>query len=124
MDKVQLEILENSSNEQEYIVDVPFEVTDLTFDPERNIISANTTTSVFSDYFKPYLSPNPASTAISAVIPSGVAVKQALFFNAIGQKVNETHEKSTWDISNLATGVYFIVLETTKGTTELKFIKN
>lgn len=122
--QTQLEILENNSNEQEYIVNVPFEVTNLTFDPEKNIISANTTTSVFSDYFKPYLSPNPASGTLSAIIPSGVVAKQALFFNAIGQKVGETHEKSTWDISNLATGVYFIVLETTKDITELKFIKN
>ena len=122
--QIQVAVLENTTNGQEYIVDVPFKVLDLSFDPERNIVSAGNTATVFSEYFTPYLTPNPAGNTITANIPDGIAIKEALMFNAIGQKVSETQGQSTWDVSRLANGVYFIVLETTKGTSELKFIKN
>jgi len=122
--QVDVKYFENTINGQEYIVDVPFKVLDLSFDPERDIISASNSATVFSEYFTPYLTPNPARNTISANIPDGIAIKEALMFNAIGQKVSETQGQSTWDVSRLANGVYFIVLETTKGTSELKFIKN
>jgi len=122
--QIHVAVLENTTNGQEYIVDVPFKVLDLSFDPERNIVSAGNKATVFSEYFTPYLTPNPAGSTLTANIPDGIAIKEALMFNAIGQKVSETQGQSTWDVSRLANGVYFIVLETTKGTSELKFVKN
>ncbi|MHA3789608.1 M1 family aminopeptidase [Flavobacterium hauense] len=117
-------VLENNTNGQEYTVDVPFIVTDALYDPEKNIISRNSSISVFSDYFTPYLSPNPTNTTLTATIPDGVLPKEALIFNTIGQLILETNGISSWDVSSFATGVYFMRLQTTKGTTELKFIKN
>lgn len=117
-------ILENTTNGQEFIVDVPFFATDALYDPEKNIISRNSTISVFGDYFTPYLSPNPVNTILNASIPDGVAAKEAVIFNAIGQKIMETNGQSAWDVSALATGVYFMRLQTSKGTTDLKFVKN
>jgi aminopeptidase N len=117
-------VLENSSNGQEYIVDVPFIVTDAAFDPEKDIINRNSTINVFGDYFTPYLSPSPANTTLTATLPDGVAPKEAVIYNAIGQRITETYGQSVWDVSSYATGVYFMKLETSKGNAELKFVKN
>lgn len=117
-------VLENNSNGQEFMVDVPFVVIDIQYNPNSDIISAGSTATVLSENFKPYLSPVPANATLTAHIPDGVAAKKALFFNAIGQLVGETYGQSVWDVSHYASGVYFVRLETTKGTTDLKFIKN
>lgn len=117
-------VLENTTNGQEYTVDVPFIVTDAAFDPEKNIINKVSTIKVFGDYFTPYLSPNPANATLTATLPDGVAPKEAVIYNAIGQRITETYGKSTWDVSSLATGVYFLKLQTSKGTTEMEFVKN
>lgn len=122
--ETQVTILDNSTNGQEYAVDVPFVVTDAVFDPEKNIINRNSTIEVFGDYFTPYLSPNPVNTLLTAEIADGVAAKEAVIFNAIGQRILETNGQSSWDVSALATGVYFMRLQTSEGTAELKFIKN
>lgn len=117
--------LENTENGQEFTIDIPFEVADAAFDPDRDIISGNNTIEVFTgNYFTPYLSPNPTGNTISAILPGGVLPQEAIFFNAIGQKVGESYGASTWNVSHLANGVYFIALQTTKGKTDLKFIKN
>jgi aminopeptidase N len=117
-------VLENTLNGQEFTVDIPFEVADAAFDPEKNIISQRSTIKVFGDYFTPYLSPNPANTLLTATLPDGVAAREAIIYNAIGQKIMETHATSSWDVSALATGVYFMSLETSKGRADLKFLKN
>lgn len=117
-------LLENTINGEEFTVDVPFVVIDIQYNPNSDIISTGSTAKVLSENFKPYLSPVPASATLTAHIPDGVAAKKALFFNAIGQLVGETYGQSVWDVSRYASGVYFIELETTKGTTDLKFIKN
>jgi hypothetical protein len=57
-------------------------------------------------------------------LPDGVAAREAIIYNAIGQKIMETHATSSWDVSALATGVYFMSLETSKGRADLKFLKN
>jgi aminopeptidase N len=116
-------VLENTLNGQEFTVDIPFEA-DAAFDPEKNIISQRSTIKVFGDYFTPYLSPNPANTLLTATLPDGVAAREAIIYNAIGQKIMETHATSSWDVSALATGVYFMSLETSKGRADLKFLKN
>lgn len=116
--------IDSPVNNQEVTIAVPFTVTGAMIDPNFNIISGNNTASVFDDYFIPYLSPNPSGNYISAILPDGVSVKEAIIFNAIGQKVTESYALSVWDVSMLANGVYFIALETTKGRTDLKFIKN
>lgn len=117
-------ILENTANAQEFIIDIPFKVTSAAFDPEKNIISANSSINVFSDYFVPWLYPNPANGIIIAKLPDGIDVKETIIYNAIGQKITETYGVSFWDVSGFSTGIYFVTLSTTKGTTELKFIKN
>jgi len=121
-------VLENTANSQEFTVDVPFEVIEMVYNTDNDIISTGSTAKVFSEdpatYFSPYLTPNPTGSVLTANLPDGVAPREALFFNAIGQKVGESYGDSVWDVSQFANGVYFIALETTKGRTDLKFIKN
>ena len=121
-------VVESTVNGQEFTIDVPFEVTQIVFNPDNDIVSLGSTATVFSgnpaDNFTPYLSPNPTGGVLTANLPDGVAPRESLFFNAIGQKVGETYGESVWYVSRFANGVYFVALYTTKGKTDLKFIKN
>jgi aminopeptidase N len=120
-------VLNNISNGEVFIENVPFAITNLVFDPNKNIISKNSTvTSVTNEFdFKDsvLLYPNPASDEISVDFSNNESVTNATFFNATGQKVKETSSQKTWDISKFETGVYFIKVATIKGEKLFKFIK-
>lgn len=119
-------VLDNTVNGQEFTVEVSFEVIEMTYNFNNDIISRGNSATVFSGdtNFTPYLSPNPTGSLLTANLPDGVAPQEALFFNAIGQKVGETYGESIWNVSHFANGIYFIALQTSKGKTDLKFIKN
>ncbi|MFD2601482.1 M1 family aminopeptidase [Flavobacterium suzhouense] len=122
--EVQDYVLENTANNQDFIIDVPFTATQAIFDPKSDIISRNSTITVTGDYFTPYLYPSPANTLLTAALADGVIAKEAIIYNTLGQRVLETNGASSWDVSGFATGVYFMTLHTNTGTTELKFLKN
>lgn len=124
--EIQDYVLENISNGQDFIVDVPFKAVQAIFDPNSDIISRTSTTTVTNagDYFSPYLYPNPANNFLFAAVADGVYISEAVIYNTLGQRVIETNGASSWDVSGFATGVYFMTLQTNKGTTELKFVKN
>ena len=120
-------VLDNTSNGQEFVIAVPFTVTGFDFDPERNIISANNeaflNTTQIETLSALSLYPNPATEVLSVRLPDGVAVKEAVFYNSLGQQVMTVAEKKDWNIAKLENGAYFISLKTNKGTKKLKFIK-
>jgi aminopeptidase N len=120
-------VVQNTFNGQQFNVPVPFTVTGAIFDPEKHIISRNSSATLgvpTAEALKAVkLYPNPAGSQLNVQLPQDVTVKRAVFYNALGQKVLETKGQSNWNISSLATGVHFITLETDKGTKQLEFIK-
>ncbi|GGB78631.1 peptidase M1 [Flavobacterium suaedae] len=120
-------VLDNTSNGQEFVIAVPFTVTSFEFDPERNIISKDNqemlNTTQIERLSTLSLYPNPATEVLSVRLPDGVAVKEAVFYNSLGQQVMTIAEKADWNIAKLDNGAYFITLKTNKGTKQLKFIK-
>ena len=120
-------VLNNTTNGQIFIENVPFAVTSLTFDPEKNIISKNSVVTLGGNDFEFdssfLLYPNPVSNVVSIDFSNNEFVTNATFFNSIGQKIKETTTQKTWDVSSFESGIYFIRVATLEGTKQFKFIK-
>lgn len=120
-------VLDNTFNGQQFVVNVPFAVTGVVFDPLRNIISRNNTATLGTQDIVALSSlklyPNPASGILNITLPQDTTITGATFYNTAGQKVMEAGSETSWNISKLATGIHFITLETDKGKTQLEFIK-
>lgn len=118
--------LEHTTNGQQFIVDTPFTVTGIIFDPEKNIISKNSTATLAENAFQLegsiYLFPNPATEKIHVQLPSNVELNLITFYNVMGQKVLES-SSSEVNISSLSSGGYFVTLETSSGIFHKKMIK-
>lgn len=120
-------VLNNTTNGQIFIENVPFAITSLTFDPEKNIISKNSVVTLGGNDFEfdssVLLYPNPVSNLVSIDFSNNEFVTNATFFNSIGQKIKETTTQKTWDVSSFESGIYFIRVATLEGTKQFKFIK-
>jgi Leucine-rich repeat (LRR) protein len=78
----------------------------------------------FSTYFSVY--PVPAKQVLNIQTKEGIVVKSMEVYNALGQLViaiPNAESVAAIDVSNLKTGTYFIKLNTEKGTTNTKFVK-
>ena len=120
-------ILNNTSNGEVLFQNVPFVVTSLTFDPNKNIISKNNAVvlnvkNIELETLK--LFPNPSSNTLKLSLPNEVILEKATFYNSIGQIVKSSKNETTWNVNDLSNGIYLLDLETNYGVKQLKFIKN
>jgi len=119
-------VLNNTTNGQIIIQNVPFAITSISFDPDKHLISRNNNitldTSKFDLESSVELYPNPASDELNIKLPNIVTLQKVIIYNSIGQKVAEANS-GTIAVANLATGVYPITIETSEGTIHKKFIK-
>jgi aminopeptidase N len=119
--------LEHVNNGQSFLVDVPFTVTGMDVDPNKHIISKNNTATLgintlnFNDLI--VISPNPAHDFVSVQLPETLTLEKAELFSQTGQLIYSGAQKEV-NVSNLATGIYFIKVETNEGSFHKKFIKN
>ncbi len=120
-------VLNNTFSGQQFTIPIPFTVTGVQFDPQKHIISRNSTATLSTLNIEALkeikLYPNPAKGQLNIKLPQNITLQKATFHNALGQKVMETNNQDSWNISSLAAGVHFITLETDKGTTQLEFVK-
>lgn len=118
--------LNNTTDSQIFDVAVPFAVTNVVFDPNRHILSANNSSTlgiadVLADNLIIY--PNPTTGILNIKVPAFAPFEGAVIYNSVGQQVIISNT-ATIDVSTLANGVYFIGIETTAGRMHRKFIKN
>lgn len=119
-------ILNNTSNGEIFIKNVPFVVTSVTFDPKKDLISKNNSISLATENFKLKiltLYPNPTKNKLTLQIPDGISIQKTMFYSALGQKVKETTSANSWDVSIFSEGVYFMTIFTNEGTKQLQFVK-
>lgn len=120
-------VLDNTTNGQEFIVNVPFAVTGVQFDIEKDIISKNNTATLatasytLNDVISIY--PNPANDIITAHIPTDLFLIKVSLYNHLGQKVLESSANS-FSIAQLSQGVYMTEITTDQGAFYKKTIKN
>ena len=121
-------ILENTTNGQQFIVNVPFAVTGVVFNVKKDIITKNST-AVLGTQQVALLSgvalyPNPAQNRLTLNVPGDVKVQKTTFYNALGQITRETQTETNWDVTGMAAGVYLVNVVTDSGAKQMKFIKN
>jgi len=120
-------VLDNTINHQQIDVALPFtDLESVDFNPLYDIIATNTvtlSTQSFSQLKNIELYPNPANNEVNIMLPDNVIIENAVFYNALGQKVLQTGSQTSINVSGLATGLHFIMLVTNEGTQQLKFIK-
>lgn len=119
-------ILQNTTNGQIFLENVPFVVTSVVFDPNKDIISKNNTATLGTeDYILAQaiqMYPNPAADVLHIEVPSSITLEKVTVYNSIGQTVLENTSNSI-SVTGLSTGVHFIEMTTSAGTFHKKFIK-
>jgi aminopeptidase N len=119
-------VLNTNSNGEIFVRNVPFVVTSVVFDPNKDLISKNSVVSLSTDNPKLEsisLYPNPSKNKITLQLPDGITVEKTLFYNALGQKVKDTSSTTSWDVSAFSEGLYFITIFTNEGTKQIQFVK-
>jgi hypothetical protein len=120
-------VLNNTANGESFTENVPFAITSLTFDPNKNIISKNNTVTLGQKSFDLNairLSLDSVSNVLSLDLPNGIEIEKSVIYNMAGQKIKETSSATTWDITSLPAGVYFISVVTNSGKKKFKFVKS
>lgn len=119
-------VLNHEFNNQVFEVSVPFLVNQVLFDPEKNIISKNNNITLSQDLLDTNnflgIIPNPTSGSIKIIIPDSETLVQVEIINAIGQTVM-TNTNVDIEVSHLSNGVYWVIIQTSKGTFQKKMIK-
>ena len=118
--------LNNTANGEEFLVEVPFEVTAIVFDPAHHIISGDDAATLRNTGFDKLAGivahPNPAQDQLNLTLPNGIILEKAIIYNTLGQKILES-DNISYDISALAEGTYFIRLATSEGKKQIRFVK-
>lgn len=120
-------VVEHTTNEQEFIVNVPFTIVDFEFDPNKHIISNfnNTTLGLNTVNLANVIQliPNPTSADLRVEYPQNISIKNIQVYSNLGQLVLET-QNPLMNVTSLSNGVYFLTITTSEGTFHKKFIKN
>jgi aminopeptidase N len=120
-------VLNNTVNGETFTENVPFAISSIVFDPNKNIISKGSTATLGKDKFEltaTQIALHQANDILSLNLLSGITVEKTIFYNTAGQKVKTTRSATTWDISSWSSGVYFMNIQTDAGSKKLKFVKN
>ncbi len=119
-------VLNNTVNGEEFIINVPFEVTDVEFDPERHLIARNSTITLGNQNYTLEkaiaLYPNPSSDVLHIQMPTTTNLEKVIIYNSLGQKVMED-TSTNFSVNSLKIGVHYVDIQTTEGTFHKKFIK-
>ena len=120
-------VLENTTDGEEFTENVSFIVTRFSIDPDKHLISKNNSATLGNttfDYGQSIsLFPNPTTNNLNLHLPKGMFIEKTTFYNNLGQVVKESISETSWDISSLAKGVYYIKAETNLGDKQMSFIK-
>lgn len=120
-------VLDNTFDGEYFVVNCPFPITSIQFDPDNDIISKSNSATLDNQEFNTItgvkLYPNPAANMLYSSFENDGEILKATFRNTLGQVVMTTANDNSWDVSTLASGVHFITIETTQGIATLKFVK-
>ena len=118
--------LENTTNGQQFIVDVPFPVTDIVFDPNKHIISKNNTSTLTNTNFELQdaivMLPNPASSYVEFIVPNSVSIEKIELYTTLGQLIS-TKKTTSFSIEDLSTGLFIARIYTNEGVIVKNLLK-
>ena len=121
-------VLDHSSDDEEFILNVPFPVISILFDPEYDIISANNTVtlgldeSVLNSDLR--LIPNPAISLVEILKPESLAIEKIQVFDLQGRLVSEFSFNSRISVERLSAGWHLVRFTTSEGPITKTLIKH
>ena len=119
-------VLENTTNNQTFIVNVPFAITAIDFDPDKHIIARNSNATLsnssmeWSETISVY--PNPTTSVLHIQKPTDLEITSVTFYNSLGQAVL-TANSLDLSLEKLPIGIYEIQLSTNQGEFHKRIIK-
>ncbi len=124
----QLIRLEHTTDNQVFTVPTTFEVTNVVFDPNTQIISKNNQSSGVTN---PYLEdntilifPNPSNAIFYIDYTNSITVQTITVYNALGQHIYSSNTVVNKINANYwSKGIYTLILETNKGVFTKKLLK-
>lgn len=118
--------LENTSNGQQFLVNVPFAVTEVIFDPNKHLISKNNNVTLKNASFELLesivLSPNPVNSYIEISLPSTVFLEKVELFNPLGQLITEKNV-TQFSVEDLPSGLFIAKIYTNQGIVVKNLLK-
>ncbi len=109
--------VDHTFNNQMFNTTINFDIDDIIFDPEFDIISRNNSITLSVGDFQldqqVILFPNPTSSVIHIQKPKTIEVQTIKVYNNLGQLLIQKPWTDVIDLSGLASGLFFLQLETT-----------
>lgn len=119
-------VVNNTVNNQEFVVSVPFVVAGVTFDPNKHVISKNNVVTLANESFELEQTisvyPNPANDELHIMMPTTTQLEKVEIYNTLGQLL-ATHQTSDFRIDNLSSGMHVMKITTSEGAIHKNFIK-
>lgn len=119
-------VVNHTSNNQQFIVAVPFAVTGVIFDPNKHIVSNNNTNTLANASFDlaqtVSIYPNPANEEMHLMMPSTLLLEKIEIYNTLGQLVAEKNAID-FSVNELAAGLHVLKISTSEGIIHKNFIK-
>ena len=120
-------VLDNTSNGENFLVDVTSPVTLLLFDPELHLISKNNSVVLGIDEVDMSSSflvvPNPTKLDFLIEKPDDVTISRILIYDALGRIVLEPKVNDIISVESISSGFHFVTFETNKGLIRRTLIK-
>ena len=125
----QLVRLEHTTDGQIFLLNTSFEVTNVAFDPNKQIISKDNQTvlgtrDIVLDNSLIQVYPNPAKDKITIDLSNALTVQEIAIYNALGQLVYTQKELTNFiDISSFSKGAYLLKITSNQGVFTKKLLK-
>ncbi len=125
-------VLNNTYSGQVFYIPSDFEVSEVVFNPEWDIVATNSVTvgtdDVFLDGDNMLVFPNPVSSKLSVQsVLNDFPISSYQLFDKTGKMIRSAEVKNTQftiDFSSISAGVYSLVLDTDKGVVVKEVVKN
>lgn len=119
--------LDNTTNGQEFIEEISFDIGIIIVDPDYHLISRNNSVilgvndNVLASEFIIY--PNPAVSEFQIKKPNDLTIESIEIYDVLGRKLMSPIVQENISVENLASGIHFILFETNKGTLRRTLVK-
>jgi aminopeptidase N len=119
-------VLDHTSNMQQFTETVGFEVQDIIFNPEFDLVSKNNqvlSINTFEIKSELRVFPNPSSAIVNLQKPDALEVNSISVYNVMGQLLYRSEWREKIDLSSFSAGMLFIQFQTNKGVINKSLLK-
>lgn len=120
-------VVENTTNNQDFVENIPFSVQDLIVDPDSDIISANNQVTLevndLNSRSTLLLYPIPTQGILKIKKPQSLNVFKVIIYNTLGQRLYQNDFEARIDVSNFQPGLLFVQFQTDQGVITKSMLK-